>query len=183
MTSMIVVLPKLEDAKSIKNVLVKNGFSVSAVCTSGAQAISYADDLNDGVIVCSYKLPDMVFSELRECLDPGFELLVLANKHNISEADGKGVLFLSMPLKMFELVDTLSMIVEGMERRRRKARLKPKERNPEEEKLITKAKELLMDRNHMTEDEAHHYLQKCSMDSSTSLVETAKMVLTLMSSE
>ena len=37
-----------------------------------------------------------------------------------------------------------------------------------------------MERNHMTEEEAHRYLQKTSMDSGTNLVETAQMLLTLM---
>ena len=32
----------------------------------------------------------------------------------------------------------------------------------------------------MTEADAHRYLQKCSMDSGTNLVETAQMVLTLL---
>mgnify|MGYP000556223929 CR=1 FL=1 len=37
-----------------------------------------------------------------------------------------------------------------------------------------------MERNYLTEEEAHKYLQKCSMDSGTNLVETAQMVLTLL---
>ena len=37
-----------------------------------------------------------------------------------------------------------------------------------------------MGRNHMTEEEAHRYLQKCSMDSGTNMVETAMMVLSMM---
>ena len=36
-----------------------------------------------------------------------------------------------------------------------------------------------MERNHMTEDEAHKYIQKCAMDSGTKLVESAQMVLSL----
>lgn len=32
----------------------------------------------------------------------------------------------------------------------------------------------------MSEEEAHKYLQKCSMDSSRDLVETAQMVLSIM---
>ena len=39
-TNIIVVLPKIEDAKSIKNVLVRSGFSVMAACSTGAQALS-----------------------------------------------------------------------------------------------------------------------------------------------
>ena len=67
-----------------------------------------------------------------------------------------------------------------IERRRRKLREKPKERNEKELELIKEAKRLLMDRNHMTEPEAHKYLQKCSMDSSTNMVESAQMVLAMM---
>ena len=37
-----------------------------------------------------------------------------------------------------------------------------------------------MRRNHMTEEEAHRYIQKCSMDSGTNLIETAQMVLSIM---
>ena len=46
--------------------------------------------------------------------------------------------------------------------------------------MIHEAKLLLMNRNNMTEEEAHRYLQKTSMDNGTSLVETAQMVLQLM---
>ena len=45
--------------------------------------------------------------------------------------------------------------------------------------MIQTAKELLMERNRMTEDEAHHYIQKLSMDSATNLVETAEMIIEL----
>ena len=44
---------------------------------------------------------------------------------------------------------------------------------------MQEAKELLMARNHMSEEEAHRYLQKCSMDSGTNMVETALMILAL----
>jgi response regulator NasT len=38
-----------------------------------------------------------------------------------------------------------------------------------------------MERNNMTEEEAHRYMQKTSMDSGTDLVETAQMILSLFS--
>ena len=101
MTNIIVVLPKLEDAKGIKNVLVRNGFSVTGVCTTGAQAISQSDGLNDGIVVCSYKLMDMVYSELHECLPPGFEMLLMASNHLLSQCEGNGIVCLSMPLKVW----------------------------------------------------------------------------------
>lgn len=52
-------------------------------------------------------------------------------------------------------------------------------RNEEEASTIQSAKHLLMERNHMTEEEAHRYLQKHSMDYSVSMVETAQMLLAM----
>ena len=46
--------------------------------------------------------------------------------------------------------------------------------------VILDAKKLLMERNHMSEEEAHRYMQKCSMDSGNNMVETAKMIFALM---
>ena len=56
----------------------------------------------------------------------------------------------------------------------------PKVRSDEDRKVLDEAKALLMERNGMTEEEAHRYIQKCSMDSGTNLVETAEMVLSMM---
>ena len=72
------------------------------------------------------------------------------------------------------------MMLQAQQRIRRKLRSRPRERSKEEQDLINEAKALLMDRNNMTESEAHRYIQKCSMDSGTNLVETAQMVLTLL---
>ena len=74
-TNVIVAFPKPEDAKSIRNILVKNGFPVVAVCTSGAQTLQYADDLHNGVVVCGYRLTDMIYSQLREDLSEQFDML------------------------------------------------------------------------------------------------------------
>ena len=53
------VFPKLEEAKTIKNILVRNGFQVTGVAATGAQVISQTDGLRDGVVICGYKLEDI----------------------------------------------------------------------------------------------------------------------------
>lgn len=181
MTGVIVVLPKIDDARSMKNLLVRNGVAVSGVCTTGAQAIALADNLDTGIVICGYKLADMIYSQIKECLPPGFEMLLMASRHVIGSGMIQGdIMCLSMPLKVHDLLNTVDMMTEGIERRRRKRKTKPRERSKEEIGLIKEAKELLMSRNHMTEEEAHKYIQKCSMDSGTNMAETARMVLTMM---
>lgn len=181
MTGVIVALPKIDDAKNMKNLLVRNGISVAGVCTTGAQAIAMADGLNDGIIICGYKLSDMIYSQLRENLPFGFEMLLMASQQIIGGGMVEGdIMCLTMPLKVHDLINTVDMMTQNIERRRRRLKTKPKERNAEEVKLIKEAKEVLMNRNHMSEEEAHRYIQKCSMDSGTNMVETAQMVLTMM---
>lgn len=170
---------KIEEAKSVKNILVKNGFSVTAVCTSGAQALEFADEFHYGVIISGFRLADMICVELKNNIPTGFDMLVMAPQRMLSEVAGTGIMGLAMPLKVHELVSTVGMMSQEAVRRKKKQKEKPKVRNAEDEAVIQNAKLLLMERNNMTEEEAHRYLLKRSMDNSVSLVETAQMLLAL----
>lgn len=181
MAGMIVVFPNKDNATNIRNILVRGGCDVIGVCTTGAQALHYTELLDEGIVVCGYKMADMLYTELREYLPPEFEMLLVASPDKWQEGAIKGVVGLSMPIKVHDLLNTAEMMLQTMDRRRRRRRKEKPQRNPEQEKLIREAKELLMARNNMSEEEAHRYLQKCSMDSGTNIVETAEMVLSVMS--
>lgn len=95
------------------------------------------------------------------------------------ECGDQDIIRVSMPLKVQDLMSTLEMMCASQERKRKKRKGRPRQRSEEEQKVLMEAKEVLMERNHMTEDEAHRYIQKCSMDSGNSLMETAQMVLSM----
>lgn len=179
MTNIIVLFPKIEDAKNIKNLLMRNGIEASFVCNSGAQALSYIDELHGGIIVCGYRFTDMLYTNLLIDLPRDFEMLLVASKIHEQEAIELGVQYVTMPLKLHDLIHTIMAMSQRMERTRRKRREKPVARSDEERALIREAKELLMEHNKMSEREAHRYIQKCSMDSGTNMVETARMVLSI----
>lgn len=81
MATLIVAFPKLEEAKAVRNLLVRRGYEAASACTSGAQAINMADRLSDGIIICGYKLSDnMLYSELYEYKPKSFEMLLVASK-------------------------------------------------------------------------------------------------------
>lgn len=179
MTNVIVAFSRPEDARSIKNILMRNGFQVIAVCNSGAQTLASTDELNSGIIVCGYRLSDMMFAELYECLPKEFPMLMVSSPSKWTSEIPEDVVCLPMPLKVQDLVDTLEMMIQAQTRRRKRLRQQPRQRNEEERSLISQAKNLLMERNSMTEEEAHRYIQKCSMDSGNNLIETAQMVMSL----
>ena len=179
MPNVIVAFSKQENGKNIRNILVKNGFHVVAVCTSGAQILAAAGELDRGIVVGGGKFQDMVYGEVCRLLPEEFSMLVVAQAAMFGDDTPENAMLLPMPLRVHELVSTLEMMIQTQVRRHRRRRRMPKARSREELELIDRAKEMLMDRNHMTEDEAHRYIQKCSMSNGSSLVETAEMIISL----
>ena len=182
MSHIIVAFGKRENAANIRNVLVRSGMEVSAACLTGTKVLQYTDTWNEGVIICGYALQDMQYTELREYLPESFQMLLVASPAKWADGLPDGVVGLPMPIKVYDLVNTVEMMLQTMERQRKKRRGKARERSTGEKQVIEEAKALLMERNNMTEEEAHRYLQKSSMESGTNMMETAQMVLTLMDS-
>ena len=82
--------PKAEDAKNIRNIIVRNGYQVAAVCVSGAQILQAADNLGEGMVICSYRFRDMQYDHLKECLPRDFEMLLIASEGNSGYLCGSG---------------------------------------------------------------------------------------------
>ena len=180
MSSIVIALPKIEDARKIRVVLERHGFTVASVCTTASNALSSASELGSGVMICSHRLPDMNY--LSECMPRDFEMLLLASARVICEVP-TSILSVQMPIKASDLVNTVNMILTQQERRKRKEKKKPKARSWKEQNYISNAKMMLMQRNHLSEDDAYRYIQKSSMDSGTNMVETAQMLLMLLYDE
>lgn len=180
MTNIIVAFPKQDNARNIKKILMQNGYHVDALCTTGAQALQNANELDGGIIVCGYRFVDMMYTELHEYLPPQFEMLLVASPGNCGERNVENLVCLATPLKVNELLQTVEMMEFTITRRKKKSRQKPKERSEEETAMIGEAKTLLMERNNLSEEEAHRYMQKRSMDNGTGLTETAQMILSLL---
>lgn len=141
--------------------------------------MQHADMLGEGIVVCAGWLQDMMYTQLREYLPPHFPMLVVSSPKQREDTTRDNVIFLTMPLKVHELVSALEMMSHDFVRRRKK-RNNPPKRSEEERQMLQKAKEVLMVRNNMTEEEACRYIQKSSMDSGIELVETAQMILSMM---
>ena len=180
MTNVIVAFSRIEDARNIKNVLVRNGFEVTAVCTSGAQVLNSLDSLNGGILVSGYRFEDMLYQEICDCMPDCFQMLLVASPNLWSDGEKDRVVFLPLPLKVHDLVSMVQTMIQAQIRKKRKLKQQPKGRSESDRAVIDRAKMLLMERNDMTELEAHRYIQKCSMDSGTNMVETSQMLLSLL---
>lgn len=176
MGSIIIAMPKLEDAKHISDILKRCGLNPAAVCTNGASVLSRVHQLDHGIVICTGRLSDMYYTELAEYLPEYFEMLLLASAANLEHCPS-GIMTLAFPIRSADLVSTVEMMLAQQARRLKKQKGSLKKRSEREQNYINNAKWILMERNHMSEQEAFRYIQKCSMDSGTNMVETAQMIL------
>ena len=101
-------------------------------------------------------------------------LLVIATQAQLQFCDNEDIFRLPAPVSRSDLMASVRLALQ-MEHRLEKL-VRPR-RNEEEKAIIEQAKALLMERNGMTEEQAHRFIQKRSMDNGTRMVQTARLVL------
>lgn len=180
MSNIVIAFPKKETAQNVKKILSQSGYSVQAVCTTGAQALASVNNLENGILICGSRFVDMMYMEIHDYLPPEFQMLLIASPASVQEREVENLVCLVLPMKVHELLQTIEMMEGEIHRRRKRMRKVPRQRSEEERQIIDKAKALLMERNKFSEEEAHRYIQKRSMENGTGLVEVSQMILSLM---
>jgi len=183
MVNIIVVFRNHSDASAIRNLLVRNGHNVVAVCTSGYAVIQLIDQMegSDGLVVSGLRYEDMTYRDLLADLPDSYQMMIMASQSALGSISESNVIRIPMPVRAYDLCMSLDAVERAIMRERRRRRKKPKERNSEEFAAIEYAKNILMEQKNMSEEQAHRYLQKTSMDNGTNMPETAQMVIELFS--
>ena len=97
-SSIVIALPKIEDAKKIRTILNRHGLTVASVCSSVSNALANISELDSGVLICGYKLTDAYYKDALDDLPQYFEMLLLASQRIIDEAPNS-VSTVQMPMK------------------------------------------------------------------------------------
>ena len=196
MRSIIVAFPDTRHNSRIKDVLVAGGLHVSGEACSGSMTLCQATSLiGGGVVICGPLFQDMSAGHLQTLLPEEYDMLVLASagSMNVGYEHTEGLYTLSLPLRSQDLLSSVRMLLETRQmasnslyaKKIQKTAEEPKtppgtNRSPEERRTIERAKAILMNRNQMSEQEAHRFLQKKSMDNGWRLLDTALAVIKTM---
>jgi len=173
--SIIVVFESEKDREGIASLLEKNGLSVRCACRTGQEAIRVLKKTGRGIVVCGYKFPDMTAQHMARSLERDDAMVLMVAKGTLLDLlEDDSIFRLSAPFRPSELVGAVRMLVQLQ---RRRARPSAQTRTEDEKQRISQAKALLMEREHFTEDQAHRYLQRLSMETSQKLSEAAGHIL------
>lgn len=177
MGSVLIAMPKSDDALRIEGIIKSRGMMIDTeICQTGSEILRTANDRDFGVVICTKRLRDMGYLELSEYLPRSFSIIVLTSDSSL-ETTMERMVKLMLPFKSGELIATVEMLTAGYVRHRKKKPSGPRVRTEEEKLVIDNAKQILMDRNGMSEPEAFRYIQKTSMDTGRTTVESAQMII------
>lgn len=172
MRKIIVASANKQAAQRIKNMLSANGFRVESTFSTGAEILSYASIRPEAVILCG-RLADMSVVMLSEMLPNGFDIIALMPSGHSQTVFRSNLITLCMPVNIRELVSTVKTLAVTQSQSYQRKKLRP----ADEEKLIMSAKQIIMERHHISESQSHKILQKRSMDSGLPLVQVASLIL------
>jgi response regulator NasT len=158
----------------ICDMLEASGITVKVSCRSGSEAIRAFRKMGGGIIVCGYKLSEMTASDLAYDLGGQAMVLVVAPPQQLQLCENENIFKLSTPFSKGDLVSSVRMLHQIDDKHYKAA---PPRRTEKENADINRAKELLMSRNGMSEQEAHRFIQRRSMDAGAKAVETARLII------
>ncbi len=172
----IVAFEKDESRDKIADMLERSGIPVRYRCRTGAEVLRAVKTMGSGVVVCGHRLPDRPVTQLAHELHGQAKCLILAKQSQLELMDDPDVFKLPIPVSAAELRGSVNILIQLNDI---SARAQMPKRSEEEQELILRAKELLMESRGFSEAEAHKYLQKRSMETGAKLSEIARQILEL----
>lgn len=174
MEQVILAFEGEKTANRIREVIENAGVAECLLCRSAAEVKRLVNKQHITTVVCGYKLADETAEALCEDLPPTCSILVIAVQGMLEMIEKNEVFKLAAPVGRNDLLASVRMLLQVGYRMEKF--VQPR-RSKEDREMIEKAKQLLMDRHGMSEEQAHRFLQKRSMDAGARLIQTAQMVL------
>lgn len=172
---MILAFEREANSARLRELIESNGVADCLVCRSAAEVKRLVRKRRIGAVLCGFKLPDDSCQALYNDLPAGCSMLMLAPQTSLDLCETEDIFKLATPVRKSDLLSSVRMLLQ-LQQKIDKKRRPP--RSEEEKLLVEQAKAVLMDRHGMTEEQAHRFLQKESMDNGAKLTDTARLVLT-----
>ena len=177
MEHVIIGLSDRSKGAVIKEIVVTNGFLDVEICTSGEEVLRLANAYAGGIVICGYKVGSMLYSQVQEMLPPQFGFLLLLSRNQAALVDTEELFSLVLPIQKIDFIRTVKTILRLQQEKDGPSSNPVLVRPQEERVLIEKAKLFLMNHHHISEEAAHRYIQRNSMNRGWKPVEMARWIL------
>ena len=174
MSYIVIAMAKNGDAIRLKDIIQSGRILEEVIiCQDGSDVLRVAREQDVNLVICTSRLSDMRYEELASYLKSTEKMLLLTREPTmITMSDN--IRTLQIPFKSSDFLATIKSLIPTRYYERAKG---SKKRSLEDQMLIDSAKQLIMERERLSEPEAHRYMQKISMDTGLDLVQIARQLL------
>ena len=172
MRQIVVAFEKQSNCDRLREVLESTGEFSCLTCRGADQVKRTVRKLRLELVVCGFKLGEESCEAVYHDLPRRCVMLMVAPQAQLDLCEAAGIFKLPAPVDRGSLLASVRLLDQLVQ-----AREAPAQRPARERELVDRAKGLLMERGGMTEDQAHRFLQKRSMDHGARLTDTARLVL------
>lgn len=167
----ILAFSKDDTAQKIKRMLDGSSYDVCMICHSASELLRFATEFDDIFVIMGYKIGDMLADDIAYDLN-GVKIIAIVKAERQDMIENEDVFVIPLPVSRERLLSSIEVFLGHIEKF-----TGGKQRTPDEVKIIEKAKLYLMEKYMMTEEQAHRFIQKRSMDSGSKFIDTAKLIL------
>ena len=170
MTRIIIASAAEESRTKVSRLLASSGFSVFRLCESESELRRAISESQDGLVVLLGSLPGCRADELQWDYRNGLHILQIARPSVLAECENPEVFRLALPTSSQAIVGAVQMLeqLHQMQLPRRSAADKD---------IVDQAKRLLMQRDGLTEPEAHRALQQYAMNHGMKMADYAAQII------
>ena len=151
----LTVFPDPNEQLYVRRLLASEGFGVRGEYAAGSQALRRIHEMGGGIVICSY-------------------MLVVAQPQMLDYCSDAKVYKLPLPLARAELISSVEMLLRLEDEYLRRT---IPARSEAENATLARAKRLLEKVYHLSESDAHHFIQKKSMSDGIKMADAAARVI------
>ncbi len=156
--------------EQLRQLLSSSGFAVFRCCASGSELRRTINECDDGVVILMGGLPDCKPDELQWDYGDRVQILLIGKPALLESCEAPQIFRLALPASSQALIGAVEMLSQLHQMRLPK-------RIGGEKLIVERAKRLLMQRQGLTEPEAHQTLQRHAMNHGIKMVDYAAQII------
>ncbi len=167
----IIIAGASEDSRTkLSRLLASSGFQVFRSCSSGSELRRALSESEDCVVVMIGLLPDCKPDELIWDYQGAVQMLLIARQPTLENCESPEIFRLALPSSGQAVLGAVEMLTQLH-------RMRLPRRSGESREVVNRAKAMLMERQGISEPEAHRILQRAAMNRGMKMAELAAKAL------
>ena len=170
MARILIASASQQGREQLSRLLASSGFPVFRCCASGSELRRALNECEDAIVIMAGSLKDCRPDELQWDLGQRVHILLIAKPDVLEACEAAEVFRLALPCSGQAVTGAVEMLSQLH-------RMRLPKRDRSEKDTIEQAKKLIMDKQKLSESEAHRLLQQYAMNHSMKMADYAAQIL------